>query len=51
MYEFTKWFGIFITIMFVWFLFEIWRAPMMDEQTGKIIRPGKTLKDLFKKRK
>ena len=31
--------------------FEMWRAPMMDEQTGKIIKEGKKLSDLFKKKK
>ena len=30
--------------------FEMWRAPMMDEQTGKIIKEGKKLSDLFKKK-
>lgn len=50
MYQITKWIGIFITLMFIWFLFEIWRAPHMDEQTGKIIKPGRKLKDLFKRK-
>ena len=30
--------------------YEMWRAPMMDEKTGKIIKPAKTLKDLFKRK-
>jgi len=30
--------------------FEIYRAPMMDEN-GKIIKEGKKLRDLFKKKK
>jgi hypothetical protein len=30
--------------------FEMWRAPMMDEQTGRIIKEGKKLSDLFKKK-
>ena len=30
--------------------FEMWRAPMMDERTGKIIKDGKKLSDLFKKK-
>jgi hypothetical protein len=34
---------------FIWVAYEIWRAPMMDERTGKTIRPAKKLKDLFKK--
>ncbi len=35
----------------LWISYEIWRAPMMDEETGRIIKPGKRLKDLFKKKK
>ena len=35
---------------FIWIGFEYWRAPMMDEQTGKIIKKGKTFKDLFKRK-
>jgi hypothetical protein len=31
--------------------FEMWRAPMMDEQTGKIIKEGRKISDLFKKKK
>ena len=34
----------------LWMAFEIYRAPMMDEN-GKIIKEGKKLKDLFKKKK
>ena len=30
--------------------FEMWRAPMMDDN-GKIIKEGKKLSDLFKKKK
>lgn len=40
-------FGLVISLL--WIAFEMWRAPMMDEQTGKITKKGKTLKDLFKK--
>ena len=32
-----------------WIAYEIYTAPMMDEQTGKIIKEGKKLSDLFKK--
>jgi len=39
-------FGVVTT--FIWMVYEVWRAPMMDERTGKIIRPTKKLKDLFK---
>ncbi len=34
---------------FIWIAYEIWRAPIMDERTGKTIRPTKKLKNLFKK--
>jgi hypothetical protein len=34
----------------LWFAYEIYRAPMMDEN-GRIIKEGKKLKDLFKKKK
>jgi hypothetical protein len=33
----------------LWVAYEIWRAPMMDEDTGEIIEPAKKLSDLFKK--
>lgn len=33
----------------VWFAFEIWRAPMVD-QNENIIIPAKQLKDLFKRK-
>jgi hypothetical protein len=33
----------------IWIAFEIWRAPMMDEETGKIIKPGKKIKDIWRK--
>ena len=35
----------------LWTAFEIYRAPTMDEQSGKITKEGKQLKDLFKKKK
>jgi hypothetical protein len=28
-------------IILGWVIFEFWRAPMIDEQTGKIIKKGK----------
>jgi hypothetical protein len=31
--------------------YEMWRAPLMDEQTGRVIKEGKKLSDLFKKKK
>lgn len=42
-------FGLIISVL--WISFEYWRAPMMDEQTGRITKKGRTLKDLFKNRK
>lgn len=44
-------FTIFMIVVFIWIAFEIYQAPMMDEQTGRIIKPGKKLSDLFKKSK
>ena len=34
----------------MWISYELWRVPLYDEETMKIIRPAKTLKDLFKKK-
>ena len=34
---------------FLWIGFEMWRAPMMDDN-GKITKPGKKLSDLWRKR-
>lgn len=34
----------------LWIMFEFYRAPMMDEDTGRVIKEGKKLKDLFKKK-
>ena len=31
--------------------YEMWRAPMIDERTGKITKEGKKISDLFKKKK
>lgn len=33
----------------IWIAFEMYRAPEMDDN-GKIIKPGKSLKDIFKKK-
>ncbi len=45
-----KVFGIILIVFALWMAFEIWRAPMMDEETGRIIKPGRKLSDLFKKK-
>lgn len=42
--------GLVLIFVGVWTAYEMWRAPMMDEQTGRIIKPAKTLKDLFKRK-
>jgi len=33
----------------LWMAFEMWRAPMMDDN-GRITKPGNKLSDLFKKK-
>jgi hypothetical protein len=33
----------------LWVIYEFYQAPMMDEN-GRIIKEGKKLKDLFKKK-
>ena len=34
----------------LWIAFEFYRAPMMDDN-GNIIKPGKNLRDLWRKRR
>lgn len=39
---------------FIWIAYEMWRAPLLQEQpdgSWKTIKPEKTIKDLFKKKK
>lgn len=43
-------FGILLVLVGLWMAFEIYRAPMMDEN-GRIIKPGKKLSDLWRKRR
>ena len=33
----------------IWIMYEVYTAPMMDEN-GKILKEGKNLSDLFKKK-
>lgn len=42
-----------LVLIFVgcWTALEIYRAPLMDEETGRIIKPGKKLSDLWRKRR
>jgi hypothetical protein len=42
-------FGILLVLVGLWMAFEIYRAPMMDEN-GRIIKPGKKISDLWRKR-
>ncbi len=44
-----KFFALFLIVSGLWMAFEIYRAPMMDEN-GRVIKPGKKLKDLWRKR-
>lgn len=37
-----------IPIVFIWMIYEMWRAPYMDDK-GNILKKEKTFKDLFKK--
>lgn len=43
-------FVILLVMVGLWMTFEIYRAPMMDEN-GRIIKPGKKLSDLWRKRR
>ena len=44
-------FIVIIVLISVWLVYEFWRAPTYDEETMKVIRPTRTLKDIFKKNK
>jgi hypothetical protein len=53
MYELTQYIGIGIIGTAIWIGFEIWRAPLMEEQkdgSWKTIEPAKSLKQLFKRK-
>ncbi len=41
--------GICMVVSGLYIAFEMWRAPMMDDN-GRIIKEGKKLSDLFKKK-
>jgi hypothetical protein len=45
-----KFIGLFMVITGLWMAFEVYRAPMMDEN-GRVIKPGKKLSDLWRKRR
>ena len=41
--------GLIILILgWILVIYELWRAPQLDDK-GRVIKPVKTLKDLFKK--
>jgi hypothetical protein len=42
--------GTLLIIFGVWFAYEIYRAPMVDEN-NRITKPGKKLSDLWRKRR
>jgi hypothetical protein len=42
--------GTLLIIFGFWFAYEIYRAPMVDEN-NRIIKPGKKLSDLWRKRR
>jgi hypothetical protein len=42
--------GLLFIIGGLWVAFEMYRAPMMDEQ-GRIIKPGKKIKNLWRKQR
>jgi hypothetical protein len=42
--------GLCYIISVVYIAYEMWRAPYMDEHTGRITKEGKKLSDLFKKK-
>ena len=44
-----KYYLIGMTFSFIWIAYEMYRAPQMDER-GKILKPGKKVSDLFKKK-
>jgi hypothetical protein len=43
-------FAIGFVLTSIWLWFEIWRSPTVDERTGKTIKQGKKLSDLFNKK-
>lgn len=42
-------FAIGYILVSIWIAFEMWRAPMINEDTGMVIKKGKKISDLFKK--
>jgi hypothetical protein len=42
---------IFLLFLILVIAYSLYTAPYMDEDTGRVIKPGKKLSDLFKKQK
>jgi hypothetical protein len=42
--------GLTLVVVGLWTAYEIYRAPMMDDN-GRITKPGKKLSDLWRKRR
>jgi hypothetical protein len=49
-YKYMIYFIIGIIGTTLWIAFEMWRAPMMDDN-GRITKPGNKLSDLFKRKR
>jgi hypothetical protein len=45
-----KFVALFLIVSGLWMAFEIYRAPMMDDN-GRITKPGRKISDLWKKKK
>ena len=46
-------FGIVFVLLWIWIIYEGWRAPMIEEQpdgSWKTLKPEKKISDLFKKK-
>ncbi len=42
-----KYLALLFLVFFVWIVYELWRAPLVDDD-GNVIEPTKRLRDLFK---
>jgi hypothetical protein len=41
--------ALFVVVAILWIAYEVWRAPLIDDNYNTIV-PAKKLKDLFKKK-
>jgi hypothetical protein len=46
-----KYIIIFYVVTILCIAYGMWTAPQMDENTGRTIKPGRKLSDLFKRNK